>query len=164
MTRRYAASVESPIGRIIVVVDDAGAVEQISFGAAADGESLTFDDTRCHHAVEQLKQYFEGERTSFDLPLAPAGTLFQRQVWELLRRIPFGQTISYPELAKRAGNVKAIRAVGRANGANPIAIVVPCHRVIGADGSLVGYAGGVDVKRALLEHERALPRHQRPLF
>ncbi len=102
----------------------------------------------------QLDAYFAGERRAFDLPLAPQGTAFQLQVWEQLRLIPFGQTISYGELARRIGDPNAARAVGAANGQNPISIIVPCHRVIGADGSLAGFGGGVATKRALLEHEQ----------
>jgi methylated-DNA-[protein]-cysteine S-methyltransferase len=102
----------------------------------------------------QLDAYFAGERQVFDLPLAPRGTAFQLRVWEELRRIPFGHTISYGELARRVGDPNAARAVGAANGQNPISIIVPCHRVIGADGSLTGFGGGVATKRALLEHEQ----------
>ena len=101
----------------------------------------------------QLDAYFGGRLTEFDLPLAPQGTAFQLQVWQRLCDIPFGETISYSELARRIGNPKASRAVGMANSRNPISIVVPCHRVIGADNSLTGYAGGLERKRALLEHE-----------
>lgn len=105
-------------------------------------------------AVEQLEEYFAGRRTTFDLPMRPAGTEFQHRVWAGLRAIPYGRTISYAELAGRIGNPKACRAVGLANGRNPIGIIVPCHRVIGANGTLVGYGGGLDRKRWLLEHER----------
>jgi methylated-DNA-[protein]-cysteine S-methyltransferase len=103
--------------------------------------------------VAQLDAYFAGQRTDFDLPLAPQGTGFQMTVWRALLGIPFGETISYAELARRVGNPKASRAVGHANARNPISIIVPCHRVIGADKSLTGYAGGLDRKRALLAHE-----------
>ena len=101
----------------------------------------------------QLRDYFDGRLTGFDLPLNPLGTEFQMRVWKQLCGIPFGETISYAELARRIGNPKASRAVGMANSRNPISIIVPCHRVIGADNSLTGYAGGLDRKRALLEHE-----------
>lgn len=104
----------------------------------------------------QLEEYFAGTRQAFDLPLAPAGTAFQQQAWQALLDIPYGSTASYREQAVRIGNVKAVRAVGLANGRNPIAIIIPCHRVIGSDGSLTGYAGGLPIKRALLEHEGAL--------
>ncbi len=106
-------------------------------------------------AKRQLAEYFAGARTEFDLPLAPEGTEFQRRVWEELTRIPYGQTISYGELARRIGQPGSARAVGLANGRNPISIVVPCHRVIGANGSLVGYGGGLPRKKALLAHEAA---------
>lgn len=102
---------------------------------------------------QQLQEYFAGQRQQFDLPLLAVGTGFQRQVWAELSRIPFGQTISYGELARRIGNANAMRAVGLANGRNPIPIVVPCHRVIGANGSLTGFGGGIERKRWLLQHE-----------
>jgi methylated-DNA-[protein]-cysteine S-methyltransferase len=105
-------------------------------------------------AVVQLDAYFTGERTDFALDLRPTGTEFQLRVWQALRNIPYGETISYGELARRVGNPSASRAVGLANGRNPISIVVPCHRVIGADGSLTGYGGGMDRKRLLLDLER----------
>ena len=103
--------------------------------------------------TRQLKDYFAGKRTRFDLKLAPEGTEFQRQVWKALRTIPYGKTISYGELANKIGNPKAVRAVGGANGRNPIPIVIPCHRVIGADGSLTGFGGGLETKVALLALE-----------
>ncbi|MEA2510491.1 MAG: methylated-DNA-[protein]-cysteine S-methyltransferase [Actinomycetota bacterium] len=105
---------------------------------------------------EQLDDYWKGEAVSFDIPVAPSGTPFQIRVWRALRDIPYGHTISYGELAQRIGKPTAVRAVGRANGANPIAIVIPCHRVIGGNGSLVGYAGGLERKKALLSLEGAL--------
>jgi len=105
---------------------------------------------------EQLKEYFAGMRTTFDLPLEPSGTAFQLNVWQLLRTIPYGVTTSYGELARRLGEPKASRAVGAANGANPIPIIVPCHRVVGSRGELTGFGGGIERKRWLLEHEGAL--------
>jgi methylated-DNA-[protein]-cysteine S-methyltransferase len=105
-------------------------------------------------AVRQLREYFAGERRDFDLPLEPAGTPFQLTVWDALRGIPYAETINYGQLAVRVGNPTASRAVGLANGRNPISIVVPCHRVIGANGSLTGYGGGLDRKRTLLDLER----------
>lgn len=115
-------------------------------------------------AANQLRQYFAGERQTFALPLAAAGTLFQQQVWQQLGQIPFGHTQSYGELAQRLGNKNAMRAVGAANGRNPIAIVVPCHRVIGADGKLTGYAGGLDRKIWLLQHEQRVAGHFRSII
>lgn len=107
-------------------------------------------------AQHQLSEYFARTRTTFDLPLAPVGSSFQLRVWDALRAIPYGTTVSYSEIARRLGDVRATRAVGAANGQNPIPIVVPCHRVVGAHGELTGFGGGVDRKRWLLEHEGAL--------
>jgi methylated-DNA-[protein]-cysteine S-methyltransferase len=112
-------------------------------------QSELFDQTQ-----EQLNQYFAHLRQTFDLPLAPQGTAFQQQVWQLLREIPFGETISYGTLAQRLGQPTASRAVGAANGRNPISIIVPCHRVVATNGKLTGYAGGVDRKQWLLQHEQ----------
>ena len=114
------------------------------------------DDALIVDARSQVTAYFAGARRAFDLPLAPVGTAFQQRVWAALREIPFGETISYGTLARRIGNADASRAVGLANGRNPIALVIPCHRVIGANGSLTGFGGGVDVKHALMRHEGAL--------
>lgn len=113
-------------------------------------------------AVSQLQDYFEGKRTEFTFPLNPQGTEFQQKVWQELLNIPFGKTTSYMDLSKKLGDVKAIRAVASANGKNPLWIVVPCHRVIGSDGSLTGYAGGLWRKKWLLEHES--PSQQQSLF
>lgn len=113
-------------------------------------------------AVYQLKEYFDGKRESFSLKLGPVGTDFQKRVWEALQDIPYGKTISYLDLSKTLGDVKAIRAVAAANGKNPLWIVVPCHRVIGSDGSLTGYAGGLHRKKWLLDHES--PAKQQSLF
>jgi methylated-DNA-[protein]-cysteine S-methyltransferase len=108
-------------------------------------------------AVKQLKEYFSGKRTQFDLPLDVAGTEFQMRVWAELQKIPFGKTTSYGDLARKLGKEKAFRAVGTANGKNPVSIIVPCHRVIAADGALGGYSGGLGVKKRLLELERSWP-------
>ena len=105
-------------------------------------------------AVEQLREYFAGDRHEFDLPLDPVGTEFQQSAWRELRRIPYGETISYGEQARRLGDVRKSRAVGAANGRNPISIIVPCHRVVGSNGSLTGFAAGVEAKAWLLRHER----------
>lgn len=113
-------------------------------------------------AVYQLQEYFEGSRQQFDLKLNPSGTDFQKKVWEALLEIPFGKTVSYLDLSKKLGDVKAIRAVASANGKNPLWIVVPCHRVIGTNGDLTGYAGGLHRKKWLLEHES--PAKQTALF
>jgi methylated-DNA-[protein]-cysteine S-methyltransferase len=111
------------------------------------------DDAGFAAARQQLEQYFAGERTSFDLPLQHTGTAFQRRVWDELCRIGYGDTASYGEIAARIGSPAAMRAVGMANGRNLISIIVPCHRVLGRDGSLTGYAGGLQAKRWLLDHE-----------
>ncbi|MEK6152725.1 methylated-DNA--[protein]-cysteine S-methyltransferase [Flavobacteriaceae bacterium 3-367] len=113
-------------------------------------------------AVYQLQEYFDGKRKDFSLTLNPQGTEFQKRVWEALQHIPFGRTVSYLELSKTLGDVKAIRAVAAANGKNPLWIIIPCHRVIGSDGSLTGYAGGLHRKKWLLEHES--PVQQQRLF
>jgi len=113
------------------------------------------DDSLFAEAVEQLAEYFAGDRTEFDLPLALSGTVFQRTVWSALREIPYGETVSYGEIAMRIGRPTAARAVGLANGKNPVGIIVPCHRVVGSTGDLTGYGGGLDRKRHLLDFERA---------
>jgi methylated-DNA-[protein]-cysteine S-methyltransferase len=104
--------------------------------------------------IDQLEEYFEGKRKSFDLPFEPKGTEFQKSVWNELLKIPYGETCSYGEIAKRIGNPKASRAIGMANNRNPISIIIPCHRVIGASGKLVGYGGGIDIKEKLLNLEK----------
>lgn len=135
---------------------DGDRVEKLepSIPARADdeGEEASILDA----TIRQLREYFAGRRRQFDLPLAPTGTEFQLRVWQELRRIPYGETISYGELARRVGNPRASRAVGLANGANPIAIIVPCHRVVGADGRLTGFGGGLRRKATLLELESPL--------
>jgi len=122
------------------------------------------NDAAFRAAREQLEAYFASELQVFDLPLAPQGTEFQQRVWTTLRDIPYGETISYAELARRIGKPQAVRAVGGANGRNPISIIVPCHRVIGADGSLTGFGGGIERKRWLLAHEAShVPKASREL-
>jgi methylated-DNA-[protein]-cysteine S-methyltransferase len=151
---RYFATVPSPIGSLLLVSDGEAltAVEmephrpEVAGGARPDTGPL-------RAAIEQLEQYFAGDRTDFDLPLRPHGTEFQQRVWQGLLAIPYGHTTSYGALATDLGNPTASRAVGLANGRNPIAVIIPCHRVIGADGSLTGYGGGLDRKRWLLSHE-----------
>jgi methylated-DNA-[protein]-cysteine S-methyltransferase len=133
--------------------EDEAAAGAVLGGGEVDPDAAPFPLLR-----RQLAEYFAGQRTAFELPLAPAGTPFQRNVWDALLAIPYGETRSYGELAAAVGKPGAARAVGRANHDNPIGVVIPCHRVIGAAGSLTGYAGGVDRKRYLLELEGALPR------
>jgi methylated-DNA-[protein]-cysteine S-methyltransferase len=151
--------VPSPIGDLTVVAED-GAVTHLLMDAAKYrpgedvlGEPADPDDEPFAAAAVQLAAYFTGALTEFDLPLAPRGDAFHQRVWALLREIPYGQTRSYGDLARALGDRNLAQAVGTANGRNPIAVVVPCHRVIGADGSLVGYAGGLARKRFLLALE-----------
>lgn len=149
----YAHTLESPIGPLTVVVNGDGALTHILFPHQRPQNDVTWDADRCAPAAAQLREYFAGERTDFDLPLAPAGSDFQRRVWDALRGIGHGEVMDYGGLGARIGRAGAARAVGRANATNPIPIVIPCHRVIGADGSLTGYAGGLDAKLALLRLE-----------
>jgi len=161
--------VPSPVGELVLVasgavltgvyfgtsrhgpppIERAGWVEDGGRGAA--GELLA-------RTRQELVEYFDRTRTTFHIPLDPSGTPFQQRVWEALRAIPYGTTLSYSELARRLGDLRATRAVGAANGRNPIPIIVPCHRVVGVNGALTGFGGGLDRKRWLLEHEGALPR------
>ncbi len=145
------------IGRLTLFGDAAG-IRQIDFAEAK--YPLAVEDGWEHEPdyfkplKRQLEAYFRGERKRFDLPLAPRGTPFQRQVWQALGDIPYGEVVSYQDIARAIGNPKAVRAVGGANGRNPIPILVPCHRVIGRDGSLTGFGGGLETKRRLIELER----------
>jgi methylated-DNA-[protein]-cysteine S-methyltransferase len=153
---------ETPIGTLLIAGDEE-AVRRIEFpknGKAARPSAEWRESSRgaVAEAVRQLREYFAGKREEFDLPLAPEGTDFQREVWRRLQEIPYGETISYGELAKRVGNPKASRAVGAANGQNPIPIVIPCHRVIGANGKLTGFGGGLPTKEALLALETKTQR------
>jgi methylated-DNA-[protein]-cysteine S-methyltransferase len=152
----YWHEMESPVGPLLLAGDGAK-IKVIHFrgGPRPRGPERGWvsDPLPFAAAVAQLEEYFAGQRQVFDLPLAPEGTVFQRAVWQALTRIPYGETISYGELARRIGKPQASRAVGLANGANPLPIVVPCHRVIGADGSLTGFGGGLDIKRKLLALE-----------
>ena len=138
----------SPVGDLQLHADAEGRLTGLYTRHDDAGGDGPFDAVR-----EQLDAYFAGELEAFDLPLAPHGTDFQMRVWDELARIPFAETISYKELALRLGDQKLVRAVGLANGRNPISIIIPCHRVIGADGTLVGYGGGLERKRWLLDHE-----------
>ena len=151
---------KTPIGTARIVGDDDG-VSSITV-LDSEEESSTKIPECLKDCVNQLKEYFQGERTSFNLNLNPQGTSFQKEVWSALQQIPYGTTKSYLKMSKEMGNVKAIRAVASANGKNPLWIVIPCHRVIGNDGSLTGYAGGLWRKRWLLEHEN--PPIQQSLF
>ena len=152
--------IDSPVGPLMLAADDAG-LRYIEFREnrhPADHAAWHGGDNDVlQAAAAQLGEYFAGTRTRFDLPLAPRGTDFQLAVWRELARIPFGTTMSYAQLAQRVGNTQAMRAVGAANGRNPLPIVLPCHRVIGADGALTGFGGGLPVKQFLLQLEGAMP-------
>lgn len=153
--------IDSPVGPLLLVGSDAG-LHLIEFHMPRHPMPRGDDWREGDHPVlretqAQLEDYFAGKRRRFDLPLAPRGTEFQRQVWWELANIPFGTTISYAQLAARVGRPAATRAVGAANGRNPVPIVLPCHRVIGADGSLTGFGGGLPTKQYLLQLEGALP-------
>lgn len=151
--------IASPIGDLTLVATDAALIA-IRFPGEDDTRArvttlaLTPDHPVLRAAETQLSEYFGGVRRMFDLPLAPQGTPFRVTVWEALLAVPFGETCSYATIARRIGQPTATRAVGAANGRNPIPIVIPCHRVIGADGSLTGFGGGLPTKRFLLDHER----------
>lgn len=145
---------DTKIGRI-QIEENGEAITKIHYVQKDIEETAVGKETGLlKEAIKQLNEYFEGKRNIFDLQLAPEGTEFQKKVWNALREIPFGETKSYGEIAKLIGNEKASRAVGMANNKNPIMIVIPCHRVIGANGKLVGYAAGVEVKEMLLNLEK----------
>jgi methylated-DNA-[protein]-cysteine S-methyltransferase len=155
-----ACRFSTPLGEMAAAVDERGYVKRLSFLAGRDRfdpESIG-GGSLCEGVARQLSEYFAGKRTAFDLPLDPEGTEFQRDVWRALTEIPFGQRASYADVARRIGRPEAVRAVGAANGANPIAVVIPCHRVIGRDGSLTGYGAGLPIKRWLLDFESGLRR------
>lgn len=148
-------SFSSIIGDITLDVES-GALQAIYFGEAPQQDTApptASDQSVIQDAQRQLEEYFQGTRTSFDLPLAPKGTPFQNLAWQALCAIPYGETRSYKEQAEAIGRPKAVRAIGSANNRNPIPVIIPCHRVIGANGKLVGYAGGLGVKKTLLELE-----------
>lgn len=147
-------TIQTRIGGFEIATDDSGALRELKFARRPVPDTAPADLP----ARLQLNEYLDGRRQTFDLPLAPDGTDFQKQVWAELVRIPYGETISYAELARRIGKPGAARAVGRANATNPIAIVVPCHRVIGASGTLTGYAYGMEMKSRLLDLERGQGR------
>jgi methylated-DNA-[protein]-cysteine S-methyltransferase len=153
VTDTVYTTMPSPIGQLLLT-SNGSALTRLLMSPFEIEDGWERDDDALEPYVHQLEDYFTGERRDFDLPLAPAGTDFQLRVWGALQEIPYGETWSYLELATRIGNPKACRAVGLANGRNPIAVIVPCHRVIGADGSLTGYGGGMDRKRLLLDLER----------
>jgi methylated-DNA-[protein]-cysteine S-methyltransferase len=149
-------------GITIVIITSRKGIKKIFLNPKTELQDLSTatklrsDDPYLFGIFNQLKEYFEGTRKVFDVPLDVDGTDFRKKVWNELQKIPYGKTISYKTLSEKLGDVKAIRAVGKANGQNPVAIIIPCHRVIGADGSLIGYASGLDIKQKLLHLEGAL--------
>ncbi|GBD89339.1 methylated-DNA--protein-cysteine methyltransferase, constitutive [bacterium BMS3Abin04] len=153
MSTKYITYLKTPIGLIKITADD-NAVNSVLFvfdDTEMEEENLNLVLTQCK---TELAEYFAGKRKAFDVPIHQEGTEFQKKVWNELIKIPYGKTVSYNDLAKALDNVKSIRAVGAANGKNQISIIVPCHRVIGSDGSLTGYAGGLWRKKWLLDHEK----------
>ena len=163
--RAATATLTSPVGDVAVFVDELGALVRIAFLAVTtpdelartpplDGYAIRPGEGACTDAVAALEAYFAGSRRTFELELAPEGTPFQQRVWRELLRIPYGATITYGELARRLGDPGASRAVGHANNQNPLPIVIPCHRVVGQGGALVGFGAGLPIKRALIDLER----------
>ena len=163
---RLRARIESPVGDLVAHVVD-GRLVALDFGDPECTSPMARSglDATLTQLLRELREYFEGRRRDFGVPLAPQGTPFQCSVWDALLDIPYGRTVSYAEIARRIGQPSAVRAVGLANGRNPIPILIPCHRVIGADGSLTGYGGGLAIKQALLALEGAwkAPSDQRTL-
>jgi methylated-DNA-[protein]-cysteine S-methyltransferase len=161
----YWHEIDSPIGRLLLA-GDGDSLIQVGFQSGPrpqrPRQDWIADGAPFRIAIGQLGEYFAGERRRFDLALAPRGTEFQRRVWRALTEIPYGKTVSYGELARSIGKPSASRAVGLANGANPLPVIVPCHRVIGADGSLTGFGGGLPIKRKLLALEAADPEESGP--
>jgi methylated-DNA-[protein]-cysteine S-methyltransferase len=153
--------INSPLGVLEIKGDEMGLDSVIFLNAEAISVSETVPK-ELKEAVSQLREYFEGNRSEFNLKLSPKGTDFQKRVWKKLEEIPFGKTTTYQQMANNLGDPKVIRAAASANGKNPISIIIPCHRVIGSDGSLTGYAGGLHRKKWLLEHESPSP--QQSLF
>lgn len=150
-------SIDTEIGRIVIGAEN-NEITDVTFSEADSAtEKIDTDEIKMpvlDQAAQELKEYLNGERTAFDLPLAPKGTVFQEKVWTMLLSIPYGETRSYGDIAKLIGNPKACRAVGMANNRNPISIIIPCHRVVGAKGDLVGYGGGLPIKQYLIELEK----------
>ncbi len=167
MTILYSSTVDSPVGPLTIVASDAG-LRAVLWSTDDDKrvplEAIEGDSSGDEHPIvaataRQLEEYFAGDRRDFDMPLDPAGTEFQQSAWMALRSIPYGSTVSYGEQAAQMGDKRKARAVGAANGRNPISIIVPCHRVVGSKGALTGFAGGVDNKEWLLRHEGRVAGH-----
>lgn len=160
--------IPSPFGPMTALVDEQGRLTRLAFpGEVAsprwrvDMDEVVWDDAAVAPIASQIEAFFAGRRCDFDLPLAPAGTPFQQRMWAALRAIPFGACLTYGAFAARLGLQQGARAIGAANGANPISLIIPCHRLVGSSGHLTGYAGGIEVKRGLLAFEGALPPRHR---
>lgn len=149
--------IETPIGPLTTMVDATGTVVVVRFGKASAKADRILDPAATKEVDRQLREYFAKERTQFDLPLAPHGTAFQMLVWGEIAKIPYGQTRTYGQIAHAVGDPKGAQAVGQAAGANPIPIIIPCHRVIGASSALIGFGGGLATKEQLLHLERGIP-------
>ncbi len=161
----FVSSIPTPLGSLTAVATKDETLVRLTFDTDIDtlvpglvdaGHQARRASEPPARLCQELASYFNGERECFTVPVAPKGTLFEQRVWQELQALPYGRTLSYAELSRRIGDAKAVRAVGRATGKNPIAIVIPCHRVLGSNGSLTGYAGGLHRKRALLMLERTL--------
>lgn len=150
-----------PIGTLAIAEDGAGITNVFFKGEETPKEFMEQETPLLQKAAEQLREYFEGRRNAFDLTLSLCGTKFQQADWQALQTIPYGETRSYKQIAEQIGNPKACRAVGMANNRNPVMIIVPCHRVVGHDGKMVGYAGGLDTKKYLLELEQRTFSHDK---
>ena len=169
MTLRLS-EIDTPVGRLLAALDAEGRIRRIAFVrdtpaaavahgvARTEGETVVWEPEAGESLARELTEYFDGGRRTFDLPVDPRGTDFDLRVWDALREIPYGQTMSYGDVAARLGEPGAARAVGRACALNPVPILIPCHRLVGAGGRLTGYAGGLDAKRHLLGLEGALPK------
>jgi len=162
MQTTYHTFIDTPIG-FLKLKSDAKALLSVEFSSDASDTSEEIPEI-LKESVKQLEEYFVGNRKSFDLKLNPEGTEFQQKIWDIVKKVPFGKTVSYLEIAKQSGSEKNTRAVGLANGKNPIPIIIPCHRVIGTSGKLTGYAGGIERKQWLLNHEIQLEKPAGLLF
>lgn len=150
----YSYSYETPVGRIQIIENGSAIIGIRLPGESFHTDTKNYETDLLRKAGGQLKEYFEGKRKKFDLPLAPEGTPFMQKIWSQLQKINYGETCSYKDIAVAIGNSNAMRAVGMANHRNPLPIIIPCHRVIGANGSLVGYGGGLPMKKFLLDLEK----------
>jgi methylated-DNA-[protein]-cysteine S-methyltransferase len=162
MIQTFYTTINTPVGFLKITTSDI-ALLSVEF-SDKDSESDDYQPEILKNTIRQLNEYFQGERTEFSLNLDPGGTEFQKKIWQLVYSIPFGKTVSYLEIARNSGSEKNTRAVGLANGKNPIPIIIPCHRVIGVSGKMTGYAGGIERKKWLLIHEQNIAKPNGKLF